>query len=490
MNLYDLLARTATRQPDAPALIGPGSAIDAVPPVVSYLGLLRRIDQAAERLAGAGVGPGWCVGLMVPSGVAYVVLSYAIWKRGGCIVPIAKELPETERRRILDEISIQALVAEPHGGTGLPAAGCGESHDLGEGACVVALTPSRAHPPGFNAIDAAFIRFTSGTTGTSKGVVLSHATVSERILAANEVLSIGPQDAVLWLLSMAYHFTVSIVSYLTFGAAIIQCRNHFGQTIARAAAEGGATIIYGSPVHFEFLAGQGTVRTLPRLRLALSTTASLREDISTSFLKRFGVPLGQAYGIIELGLPCLNPRPDPAHAGTVGQVLPSFRLDRCAVGWGDGLMRLRFQGPGMFDAYYHPWRVRAEVLDQGWFETGDLGSIDEDGYVSLQGRASEVINVGGMKFFPQEVEAVLERHPAVLEARVTAAHDRSLGELPHARVVLRPGAEVSAADLTACCRRELAGYQVPVAIDFVTALPTTTSGKRIRIPPVHAHSSG
>lgn len=487
MNLYELFARTANSQPDAPALIGPASAADEPLPVVSYRALLQRIDQAAERLATTGMAPGWCAGLLLPSGIAYVVLSYAIWKLGGCIVPIAKELPASEQRRILRDISIQALVVDAQGATCNPIASRGQRIELGEGACLIAMAPARAHPEGFGAIDAAFIRFTSGTTGTSKGVVLSHATIAERIHAANDVLQIGPQDAVLWLLSMAYHFTVSIVSYLTFGASIIQCRNHFGQTIAHAASDGGATIIYGAPVHFEFLAGQAAVRSLPHLRLALSTTAALRRDISAAFQERFGVPLGQAYGIIELGLPCLNPRPDLSHAMTVGQVLPSFSLDCRAAGWGDGLARLRFRGPGMFDAYYHPWRLLSEVLDQGWFETGDLGSIDADGYVTIRGRAIEVINVGGLKFFPQEVEAVLESDSAVMEARVFAVPDRALGEVPHARVVLRPGCQASASELAERCRRSLAAYQVPSMIEFAETLPTTTSGKRIRIP-TRAHS--
>ena len=111
-----------------------------------------------------------------------------------------------------------------------------------------------SRPAEFDRLHAAFIRFTSGTTGTSKGVVLSHETIRDRIEAANEALAIGPEDRVLWLLSMAYHFTVSIVSYLTFGATIVLPANHFAAAVVAACRRHQATLIYASPTHWALLA--------------------------------------------------------------------------------------------------------------------------------------------------------------------------------------------------------------------------------------------
>jgi hypothetical protein len=138
-------------------------------------------------------------------------------------------------------------------------------------------------------------------------------------------------------------------------------------------------------------------------------------------------------------------------------------------------------GPGFLDAYYHPWRPREEILTDGWFATGDIGELDADGCLFLRGRSKEVISVLGMKFFPQEVEAVLAAHPRVFAACVFAHPDERLGEVPVAHVVPRgaPGPEL-ARELLAHCRAALAGYKVPERIEFVTELRRTASGKLLR----------
>src|SRR5207244_3273993 len=141
------------------------------------------------------------------------------------------------------------------------------------------------------------IRFTSGTTGSAKGVVLSHETIRDRIDAANEVLDIGPDDRVIWLLSMSYHFAVSIVAYLTFGAGVVLPGNHLAAGILDAAKRHRATLIYGSPVHYRLLAS-GDGGPIPGLRLAVSTTTSLDNNTAVRFRQRFGLPVTQALGII------------------------------------------------------------------------------------------------------------------------------------------------------------------------------------------------
>ena len=140
--------------------------------------------------------------------------------------------------------------------------------------------------------------------------MLSHETIFDRIHAANEVLKIGPDDSVVWLLSMSYHFTVSIVAYLSFGAGIVLCPNYFGKTIVEAANWHGATLIYGSPVHFRMMAHETSGLPL-HLRLAISTTTALTKEIEQAFYQRFGIPLSQAYGIIEIGLPVSAPKVKP-----------------------------------------------------------------------------------------------------------------------------------------------------------------------------------
>ena len=179
----------------------------------------------------------------------------------------------------------------------------------------------------------------------------------------------------------------------------------------------------------------------------------------------------EAYGIIEVGLPFIHAPAAGAYDGRLGRPLPAYEI-RLA----DGEVLIR--GPGLFDAYFSPWQPRAEIAPDGWFRTGDLGEIAPDGELRLLGRRKAVINFSGMKIFPQEVEAVLERFPAVAEALVYGEPHPEFGQLPQAKLVLREGAgPLDVAALRAFCRGHLAPHKIPKAFDVVAALPKTASGK-------------
>jgi long-chain acyl-CoA synthetase len=471
MNLYDLFQNTARRQPDHPAILGPDGGL-------SYRGLVEAIEAAGEALRGAGLRPGGCVGLHLPSGASYIVWTYAVWRCGGCVVPIPVELAVPEKEEICREIALDWAIS-----AGRPAAfpgpmQRGRETELSPAVFAVPVAGHREHPAGFAAVNAAFIRFTSGTTAASKGVVLSHETIHDRIRAANEVLRIGPDDRVLWLLSMSYHFAVSIVGYLSFGAAVVLPANHFAPAVVEAAGRHRATLMYASPPHYAWLAGYEAAAALPGLRLALSTTAALDLATAERFRRRFGLPVAQALGIIEVGLPFINLDFADDRPGAVGRVLPAYRLRLEDVGLPDGLREVLLSGKGFLDAYYRPWRTRAEIMPDGWFRTGDVGEQDADGCLFIRGRTKDVISVGGLKFFPQEVEAVLASHPGVAGACVFARPDPRLGEVPCARVVPRdPGNAPAAPRLLEWCRKRLATFKVPQHIEFVDALPRTASGK-------------
>ena len=320
-----------------------------------------------------------------------------------------------------------------------------------------------------------------GQRASLKGVVLSHETIFERIQAANEGLRLGPDDRVIWLLSMSYHFAVSIVAYLSFGSSIVLCRNHFGPTIIKDAARYGGTVIYGSPVHYDLMANDTSPAMLESVRLAISTATSLKRDTAEAFMKRFGRPLNEAYGIIEVGLPCINIDGPLTHQGSVGRPLPAYEISLENIGLGEELQAIRLRGKGFFDAYYDPWQPREQLAPDGWFATGDLGRLDDAGYLYIGGRSKEVINVAGMKFFPQEVERVLESHPGVKESCVFAHQHSHFGEIPHAHVVPEdPASPVTEPELKDYCARHLAAFKVPDRITWVKGLAKTASGKIIR----------
>lgn len=425
MNLYDLFHEMAQRQPDHPAVLGPGPDT-----ALCYGDLDQTIQSTSRLLAEAGIAPGDSVGLHYPSGTQYIIFTYAVWRLGGCVVPIPMELAAEEKCDICRQICLKFVIS-PAGAAAFADRFCrGLATSVAQHSVIVPIRSPCEHPAEYPHAASAFIRFTSGTTGTSKGVVLSHQTIYDRIHAANEALAIGPEDRVVWLLSMSYHFTVSIVAYLTFGAALVLPSNRFAAAILDATRRYRATLIYASSTHCALLAAYEASLPLPTLRRIISTTYPLDSAIGDRFYQRYGLPVSQALGIIEVGLPCINLDFAAEKSGSVGRVLPAYELRLDDVGFGSSLGEVLFRGKGMLDAYYHPWRPRDQILANGWFRTGDIGQIDADGCLFLRGRCKDVITVLGMKFFPQEVEAVLTSHPFIEAACVFADRHHQMGEVP------------------------------------------------------------
>ena len=474
LNLDEQFHRTAQRQPDSPAILGPPRG-----ETLSYRALDEAIQVTSERLRAIGLRPGDCVGLHYPSSARYIVWNYAIWRCGGCVVPIPVELAAAEKAEICQCLALNLVVSSKNRLRSFQPLLRAEWTDLTAEAVAAPLRSDRQHPAGFEAINAAFIRFTSGTTGASKGVVLSHESIHERICAANEVLDIRPRDRVLWVLSMSYHFTVSIVGYLARGAAVVLPANHFAAAMVDAIVDSKATVLYASPMHYALLADFPQATLLPSLRLAISTTSALDGRVATRLYERYGQSISQALGIIEIGLPFIHLDATPERWSSVGRVLPAYRLRLADVGLGTDSMEVLLSGPGFLDAYYHPFRTRREIMADGWFRTGDVGRLDDDGYLYLRGRSKDVINVMGMKFFPQEVERVLASHPSVEAVAVFGGSDLRWGEIVNARVVPKDACLESDLEhqLRQYCKERLAAYKVPEQIEFVRALPQTASGK-------------
>ena len=446
MNIVETIFRDADRS---------AAALICGEEVIAYGELIDRAEAAASSLARS---PAARIGLDCPNGIAHVVLALAIVRAGKCLVPLASELAARERVRIIHETGVGAIVDAS-----------GSVREV-----------VRTQDPGFDekaltALDPAFIRFSSGTTGASKGIVISHRTLLDRITAANRGLRIGPADRVVWILPMAHHFAVSIMLYLREGATTLIVNSHLAEDVLAAARRHGGTVLYGAPFHHALLAFEASGQPWPGLRLAVSTAAALPPKTAAAFDARFGVPLSQGLGIIEVGLPLLNLASGREKPGSIGRPLPDFEAQVRAGG------ELFLRGPGMFDAYLQPWRLREDVLEDGWFRTGDLARIDEDGDVFLMGRSHSVINVGGLKCFPEEIEAILCEVPGVAAARVSGKENARFGAVPVAEIEARdPSNPPSAAEMASYCRKALASYKVPISYAIVENIPRTPSGKMKR----------
>jgi long-chain acyl-CoA synthetase len=478
LNLADAFFKKATEQPDHPLILGQDQADQ-----VSYADFREIVEELAASLKQAGVREGQNIGLLYPSGRDYIAFVYAAWACRACLTPLPSELTASEKQQILDFVHLDAVIVGNRFLSQLEERLNPERIVLTPGAIYAKVESTCTAPPQLESVNAAFIRFTSGTTGNAKGVVLSHESIDERINAANEVLRISKDDRILWLLSMDYHFTVSIVAYLTFGASVILPKNNFGITQLAAATNHKATFIYGSPTHYTLMIQDGTGAGLPvELRHAIVTTTALRTEIAHAFQERFGRVLNETYGIIELGLPAINTSNLPSKQGSVGRVLPAYEI-RLHSESGDADGEITFRGKGMLDAYYSPWQSRDDILehDDGWFRTGDLGRMDSDGYLYIVGRSKDMISIGGLKFFPEEVESVLQQHPAIKAACVFGRQDRQWGQIAIARLVLREGSVQPELDeIRTFCQKYLASYKIPGTIEWVGTLTYTASGKLIR----------
>ncbi len=443
MNIVENIFRSADRR--AVALVCGDEEI-------TYGTLGERVEATAARIAATAATR---VALDCPNGIAHVVLALAIVRAGKCLVPLASELAAPERKRIVRETGVGAVVDAAGVVRDVPVADDGSFEE----AALAALNP-------------AFIRFSSGTTGTSKGVVISHESLLARVTAANRGLRITPADRIVWILPMAHHFAVSIMLYLHAGATTLIVNSHLADDVLTAGIRQSGTVLYGAPFHHALLAAEGSGRHWPTLRLAVSVAASLPLKTALAFDARYGVVLTQGLGIIEVGLPLLNLLSAREKPGSVGRPQPGFEAEIRAGG------ELYLRGPGMFDAYLRSWRRRADVLENGWFRTGDLAEVDDDGDLYLLGRSHSVINCGGLKCFPEEIEAVLCEHPGVSAARVFGKDNARFGAIPVAEIEARdPVRPPPTRELLTHCGRRLAAYKVPVSVQVVERIARTASGK-------------
>lgn len=477
LNIVDEIFSRAT--PSALALIAGAER-------VTFGQLRDRTDAAAAAL---GPRDRQRLGLYCPNGVAHIVWSLAILRCGGVLVPVAPELSPVEKDLELRTTGLDAVLCADGKEWHRPAPRTCDLTAAGLGPAT--LTEGwRENPPSFDeaalaALNPALIRFSSGTTRQRTGVVIAHETLLGRVEAANAGLRIGPGDRIVWILPMAHHFAVSIILYLLHGATTVLEDSHLAEDVYRALTEHAGTVLYASPFHYALLAACETAGPVPSLRLAVSTAAALPLATAEAFRQRFQLPLTQALGIIECGLPIFNSRWPAEKPASVGLPQPACEIQLRTESGGpvppgeSGELFIR--GPGLADAYLVPWTPREQLLQDGWFRTGDLARLDPDGAVFLSGRSHNVINVGGMKCFPEEVEATLNTHPGVLESRVSPKEHAAFGTIPVAEIVPRdPAAPPKMGELISFCRARLSSYKIPARFVTVAALPKTPSGKLLR----------
>lgn len=474
--VYNVLKEAAEKWPDSPAVFDEFGTL-------SFRDLYNESEGLKIQLLELGIQPGMGIGVMARNSRNFIIGIFAVIGCGATVMPMSHQLKGAEIDEILREAKLNGILDDQHGVCPID----GEQFILPMKIEVFRFSFTKVEKDRIFAphvASPAFMRFTSGTTGKSKGVIISHQSAIERVNCANKVLQLGPNDTVVWVLPMAYHFVVSILLYVKNGAAIAIAKDFLPQNIIEIANAHKGTLLYASPMQIRLLAHSKGDEMMPDLKMVISTSAAISSDVCLDFFKRFNIHVSQAYGIIEIGLPMINHIRSSENPEAVGQVLPDYDVqildeDYTVLPPGE-VGRLGIKGPGMFDAYLTPPTLREEVLVNGYFLTADFATKSIDGLVKVEGREKSVINISGNKVFPEEVEGILETIPEIRMAKISGTPHPLMGQIVQAEIILEEGSEIDVEEVLTYCRKRLSTYKIPQRVKIVEELPMTPSGKLIR----------
>ena len=437
MRLDNWLAQRAQTCPDRCALIADGLQL-------SYAQLEREATATARRLASRGARRGSVVAIELAAGVEYVVLLHALMKLGVVAYPVNTRLSERER---------DAELARAR-----PAITVNGNPDLGSTEADLPLL-------GEHDLDAVHCRIlTSGTSGTPRPVELTYGNQLWSAVGSAFNLGVEPTDRWLCCLPLFHVGGLSIVMRsVIYGTAAVVHDGFDADRIAASLEGDGVTVISLVATQLQRLLEAG-VDLLP-LRAVLVGGGPVPAEVLEEALGR-GATVVQTYGLTETAsqVTTLSPQEAAARIGSAGRPLLTTHL---RIRDGEILVQGPTVAPGVTD-------------EDGWLHTGDLGRMDDDGFLYVEGRLGDVIITGGENVLPGEVEETLMRHPAVADAAVVGRSDPEWQEAVTAVVVLREPGLASADDLRGHCAAELAGYKVPKRIEFADELPRTASGKLVR----------
>jgi malonyl-CoA/methylmalonyl-CoA synthetase len=446
-------------------------------------GFDARTREIAARYDAAGLTAGDRILMSAGASVDLAVAHVAALRLGLVVVPVNTAFGERELTTVIDAARPGLVVLDDP--ARLPRA---ESVT----AAIDRPDPASGHvSPPLDAAgrdDTALLVFTSGTTGTPKGVPLTHG----NLLASSESVRIAWRWTAtdrLFLALPLFHIHglgVGLHGTLLAGAsAVIRERFDTDDAFDTIATEH-CTLVFGVPTMWVRYAASPRVAELQTLRLCVSGSAPLSPDVFETLAQRGGQRVLERYGMSETGMLTSNPLDGDRRPGSVGFALPGVDTRLRAVGE-DGTGEICVRGPNVFPGYLDRPEATAEAFEDGWFRTGDLGRLDDDGFLRIVGRSKELIITGGYNVYPRDIEELLREHPRVADVAVIGVPDPEWGERVVACVVPAGQSAVSAGDagvlgpeLTAWAAERLAGYKRPRIVRFLDELPRNAMGKVIK----------
>ena len=472
----DWVARRASTHADHTALE------TAAGDLVSYMDLDARVGRAAAALVALGVEEGSPVALLAGAGLDFAVFAHAIPRSGAILMPLNARLTTEELGYQLRDANARLLLAD--------AAQLDQARAAVEGSDARVVAIESELPEGGAAVEGALsvdedavhsLIYTSGTTGSPKGALLTHGNFYWSAVASGQNLGVDPTDR--WLACMPL-FHVGGLSILLrsaiYGTTAVVHDGFDEGRVNRALRHEGITVLSVVATMLRRMLDADGEAYPPSMRAVLVGGGPVPAELLVRARDR-GLPVLQTYGLTEAAsqVATLSAGDALRKVGSAGLALPATTLridvDGAAAEPGE-VGEIFVAGPTVTPGYLGRPEATSEALRDGWLHTGDLGYLDDEGYLYVADRRDDLIVSGGENVYPAEVEAALMAHPAVVEAAVVGLPDDRWGQIVTAVVVSR--AETTAEELVEELRLQLAGYKLPRKIEFSSeALPRTASGK-------------
>ncbi len=487
-NLARLLTDAAAEHGVRPALRHDGH-------LITY----EMLNEGSARVAGLleqhGVAPGDRVGIMLPNLPYFPTVYYGILRAGGVVVPMNVLFKPREVGFYLADSAAKLLFVwhdfAESGQAGAAEAGT-EAITVAPGAFEQLLA---AAPAGFpdahrDRSDTAVILYTSGTTGTPKGAELTHDNLLQNcVRGGTALLGTSEQDVVLGALPLFHSFgqTACMNASVRAGACLTLMPRFDAEDTLEIIKRDKVTLLHGVPTMFHALLNhpQRDSYDVSSVRLCCSGGSAMPVEVMRGFERAFGCLILEGYGLSETSpVASFNHVDRDRKPGSIGT--PIDGVEMSVVDAEDNELppgevgEIVIRGHNVMKGYHNRPEATDEAMRGGWFHTGDLARVDEDGYFFIVDRMKDMIIRGGYNVYPREIEEVLYEHPAVLEAAVIGVPDATLGEEIAASVVLRSGAEVSADDIRDFVKDRVAAYKYPRHVWFVEELPKGATGKVLK----------
>lgn len=486
-NLALNLDATAARVPDTVALVLDGRTI-------TYAEFAQAVRAVAGWMRSRGVGVGDRVALMLPNVPQFAIIYYAAMRLGAVVVPMNPLFKEREIRYYLEDSGASMLWCFPSDeaqraveGTAaelVPVDPAGLSGQLGE------LVDEVAHR---EAADTAVILYTSGTTGRPKGAELTYANLqTNSALVIDTLLHLESDDVIMGCLPLFHVFgmTCGLNTAVASGSTLTLLPRFDPVKALEIIERDEVTIFLGVPTMYGAMLNSAAELDpkpdLSRLRLAVSGGASLPVELLRRFESDFDCTLLEGYGLSETSPVASFNHPDGIRkAGSIGTPVRGVEMKLANPDGNDvpdgEIGEIWIRGEGLMKGYWNrPDATADAITPEGWFRSGDLARRDEDGLYYIVDRQKDMIVRGGMNVYPREIEEVLYEHPAVAEVAVVGRPDERLGEEIAAHVVLREGAQVTAQELIAFVKEQVAPYKYPREVMLLDALPKGATGKILK----------